>query len=122
MFFQAAVKHCGQDPRATFDYLYESMKDVASFGRTARFDYLTMVGKLRLAQIEPGSTYMQGATGPLSGARLLFGGRTDAALSQRELDAYLVRLEACLVVGMQVLEDALCNWQKSPAEFKGFRG
>jgi len=51
------------------------MNDVERFGRTAKFDYLTMVGKLGLAAIEPGSTYMQGATGPLKGARLLFGGR-----------------------------------------------
>ena len=84
----------------------------------ARFDYLTMVGKLGLAPIEPGSTYMQGSTGPFVGARLLFGGRRSAA----ELDAWLVELDARLHVGMQVLEDAICNWQKSPGTFGPFRG
>jgi hypothetical protein len=94
------------------------MDAVASFGRTARFDYLTMVGKLGLAQIEPGSTYMQGSTGPLQGARLLFGEAASAAA----LDAWLVELDGVLDVGMQVLEDALCNWQKSPEKFIPFRG
>ena len=48
------------------------MDALKRFGRTARFDYLTMVGKLGLANIAPGSPYMVGATGPLKGAALLF--------------------------------------------------
>jgi hypothetical protein len=111
----------GADPRKVFDYLYRSMKAVSSFGRTARFDYLTMVGKLHLAPIEPGSTYMPGATGPLSGARLLFGRPNEGAAN---LDNRLMQLDGHLKLGfgMQVLEDALCNWQKSPAKFVPFRG
>lgn len=116
-----AQQHTGGKSREMFDYLYHSMEKVLSFGRTARFDYLTMIGKLGLAPIEPGSTYMQGSTGPLKGARLLFGKKT---ASPSELDAWLVELEARLRLffGMQVLEDALCNWQKSPKKFKAFRG
>jgi hypothetical protein len=112
-----ALRQSGRDPRAAFDLLYDSMAAVARFGRTARFDYLTMVGKLRLAPIEPGSTYMSGATGPVKGAKLLFGGG-----NPKQLDSWLVDLEAELHVGMQVLEDALCNWQKSPEKFEAFRG
>ena len=80
-----------------------------------------MVGKLDLAPIEPGSTYMPGATGPLTGARLLFGKPKATAAA---LDGQLVLLNAYLKLrfGMQVLEDALCNWQKSPAKFVPFRG
>jgi hypothetical protein len=105
-----------------FDDLYRSMCSVASFGRLARFDYLTMLGKLGLAPIEPGSTYMMGATGPLDGARMLFTGDSTAAVAARQLDQWLVELEAVLRVGMQVLEDSLCNWQKSPERFVPFRG
>jgi hypothetical protein len=122
MLFQEAYEECARDRKATFDHLYKSMSKVASFGRTARFDYLTMVGKIGLAPIEPGSTYMHGATGPLLGARLLFGGRTGATMERSRLDGWLVELGTHLGVGMQVLEDALCNWQKSPARFKRFRG
>ncbi len=106
------------DPRKAFDLLYQSMRTVARFGRLARFDYLTMLGKLGLADVEPASTYMENSTGPIRGARLLFGADESAAT----LDQWLVALDAQLRVGMQVLEDALCNWQKSPARFKPFRG
>ena len=112
-------RECAEEPRHAFDYLYQSMKAVASFGRTARFDYLTMVGKLQLANIEPGSTYMDGATGPLDGGRLLF---ENDDMRRRELDDLLVHLDRYLDVGMQVLEDSLCNWQKNPYKFRPFRG
>ena len=112
-----ALQRVDWNPRRAFRELYNSMNHVASFGRTARFDYLAMIGKLELAAIEPDSTYMQGSTGPLSGARLLFGVHHGAA----QLDQWLIELEAQLGVGMQVLEDALCNWQKSPDVFVPFR-
>lgn len=121
-FFQDAIARCGNDPRRSFSYLYDSMDAVASFGRTARFDYLTMVGKLGLANIEPGSAYMGAATGPVTGARLLFSGNRNAGTSAATLDGYIIQLDTHLQVGMQVLEDALCNWQKSPNRFTAFRG
>jgi hypothetical protein len=102
--------------------LYSSMSDVASFGRTARFDYLTMLGKIGLALIEPGSVYMDGATGPWKGASLLFYGTDNAPVSRAQVDSFVRKLAGCLNVGMQVMEDALCNWQKSPEVFRPFRG
>ncbi|MEX0961095.1 MAG: hypothetical protein WDZ63_17595 [Burkholderiales bacterium] len=116
-----ALVESGGDSRQAFDRLFHSMSAVKSFGRLAKFDYLTMLGKLGLAQIEPGSTYMVGATGPARGARLLFGD-TSNKLSKKELDRRSVQLGAALGVGMQVIEDALCNWQKSPGQFRAFRG
>lgn len=121
--FEHAAAEAGHDRRRAFDWLYRSMRSLSSFGRTGRFDYLTMLAKLGLADIEPGSTYMTGATGPLAGAKLLFGRAADNA-SPREIDGWLVDLEAALglSMGMQVLEDALCNWQKSPTRYEPFRG
>lgn len=118
---EQALGRAKRDPREAFDFLYRSM-NVVGFGRTARFDYLTMVGKLGLAGIEPGSTYMSGSTGPIVGARLLFADDRNAAIRPKVLDRWLVELEADLGVGMQVLEDSLCNWQKSPEHFRRFRG
>ena len=115
---EQAWERANGDPRKAFYDLYRTMNAVESFGRTARFDYLTMVGKLDLSPIEPGSTYMQGSTGPFQGARLLFGEPESAP----KLDHWLVELDYRLNVGMQVLEDALCNWHKSPARFIPFRG
>jgi len=117
-----ALEATDGDRRLAFDRLYISMSCVIRFGRTAKFDYLTMLGKLSLADIEPGSTYMNEATGPAKGARLLFAGRLDAHLDVHRLDRMVVELESRLLVGMQVMEDALCNWQKSPSKFRPFRG
>jgi hypothetical protein len=116
--FGEAVQLQRDDRQKAFDYLYKSMKAVHRFGRLAKFDYLTMVGKLDLAPIEPGSAYLNGATGPIKGARLLFG----ETLAVAVLDYWLVELDTYLGVGMQVLEDSVCNWQKSPNEFVAFRG
>ena len=120
MVIEESQKEIGKNPHKLFDYLYCSMTEVMSFGRMAKFDYLTMIGKLGLAQIEPGSTYLEGSTGPAVGARLLFSGGNATPLS--DLDSRSVELGDALGVGMQVMEDALCNWQKNPGKFVPFRG
>jgi hypothetical protein len=112
----------GQDPKAVFDFLYKSMDSVIGFGRLGRFDFLTMLGKLGVAPIDPGSAYLVGATGPLQGARLLLSNDPKAKIRASELDTILGDLDSYLNVGMQVLEDSLCNWQKSPNKFVSFRG
>ncbi|HEL3181859.1 TPA: hypothetical protein UME25_004033, partial [Stenotrophomonas maltophilia] len=43
-----------------------------------------------------------------------------ATAAQMEKAAQL--LDAEMKVGMQVFEDALCNWQKSPNKFVSYRG
>ena len=64
----------GQEPTEGFHELYKSLGQVYGFGRLGKFDFLTMLGKLQLAPIVPGSVYLVGATGPASGAKLLFFG------------------------------------------------
>jgi hypothetical protein len=120
--FEDAVSAAGGGAQRAFAALYQSMAAVSRFGRTARFDYLTMVGNLGLSSIEPGSAYLRASTGPLAGARLLFGQHQTAAVAATVVDEWLVELDVELHVGMQVLEDALCNWQKSPNRFAAFRG
>jgi hypothetical protein len=122
-FIAGAKAKVGDDPKILFDHLYKSMDAVQRFGRTAKFDYLTMVGKIGLVNIEPPSAYMVHATGPVRGARLLFRGAVDNnSISKPKLDGLSVDLEKTLGVGMQVIEDSLCNWQKKPAEYLPFRG
>jgi hypothetical protein len=121
MIAQAQAQSNGNARRA-FGLLYEQMRSVLRFGRTSRFDYLTMLGKVGLANIEADSTYMNEATGPKRGARLLFDGQIDSNTGARVLEARVAALEQHLDVGMQVMEDAMCNWQKSPNHYKPFRG
>lgn len=117
-------ENVGQEPRAAFDALYKSMKEVFGFGggRLGRFDFLTMLGKLQLAPITPGSVYLAKATGPLAGARLLFFGDRTHPITGRALEPRVDALDEILGVGKQVIEDSLCNWQKSPDAYVYFRG
>lgn len=115
----AAKRSVGNDRGALFHHLYSTMK-VARFGRTGKFDFLTMVGKLGLWDIEPNSAYITNATGPLYGCRQLLGNFPSSAY-----DGLLATISNHLSLGdmkMQVLEDAICNWQKSPASYTKFRG
>lgn len=120
----AAHASVGQEPQAAFDALYKSMNGVFGFGggRLGRFDFLTMLGKLQLAPITPGSVYLDKATGPLAGARLLFFGDRGHQISGRAMEPRVDALDGILGVGKQVIEDSLCNWQKSPDVYVYFRG
>lgn len=117
-FLSDATSRSGND---LFDTLYKEMK-VCSFGRLAKFDYLMLLSRYNLASLTPNSAYLSGATGPRAGVSLLFTGSTTSLESPNNLQKMLDELDENLVVGMEVLEDALCNWQKSPLEFEHFKG
>lgn len=110
-----------QNPRKTFDVLYNNMS-VARFGRTGRFDYLTMMGKLGVWDIDPPHPYFGNATGPVEGASLLFTNSRAETMRRSDLSAQVVELGEFLGLNMQVMEDSLCNWQKSPDVYTAFRG
>ena len=116
--FSQLTKAGANDP---FDGLYRGLT-VRSFGRLARFDYLMLVSRYGLANISPSSAYLSGATGPKGGVSLLFTGATKSPLTAKQLQNKLTLLDDDLGVGMSVLEDSLCNWQKSPKKFVHFKG
>lgn len=120
------VREChrsvGQNPHTVFQALYKSMDTVRRFGRLGKFDFLAMLGKLGIAPVAPGSTFLNGASGPLKGARLLFGGNPNSNLSANELETKLVAFGQHTNIGAQAIEDALCNWQKQPGTYTRFRG
>lgn len=120
--FDTVAAKSGGDRGQAFDILYQKANALLGFGRMGRFDFLTMLGKLEIANIEPAIPYMTGATGPQSGARLLFYGSAKAKAKVRDLDKIVAEFGQFLGLGMQVMEDSICNWQKSPGRFKAFRG
>lgn len=120
-FFAGAVRTAGNNPHTIFDHLYGTLK-ITSFGRLAKFDYLSLVGRYGLAPIAAGSAYLDGATGPGRGVRRLFDGNPTNATSNVTLQSKLDALDDRLNVGMEVMEDALCNWQKSPRHFVHYTG
>jgi hypothetical protein len=93
-----------------------------SFGRLAKFDYLSLLGRYAIVPIDAGSAYLDGATGPIRGARLLLDGTPSGPSSASTLQTKLDLLDADLKVTMKVMEDALCNWQKNPTRFVHFKG
>jgi len=101
-----------RDAEHAFERLYNSF-DVYRFGRTARYDFARLLANLD-ARLRPGRCYLQGASGPRRGAALLFLGRPWARDS--ELPALEERCrELARVCGLdlQVIEDAICQWQKA---------
>ena len=120
-WFDNLSRASGNDPHKVFDAAYVGLT-IARFGRLAKFDFLALLGRLDLAPLLPGSAYLTGATGPLRGARLLVDGDPQSRANAKSLDLLLQQLDGSLNVGMQVMEDAICNWQKSPRKFIHFRG
>ncbi|MBW8189677.1 hypothetical protein K0504_01400 [Neiella marina] len=124
---EVRFNECGniEDRYALFDNLYASLKSVSSFGRTAKFDYLTMLNKVGIIDIEPAKLYLSDATGPKQGAKQLFFANPNRSITNLELESRCVELADYLPIEklkMQVLEDALCNWQKSPENYRYFGG
>jgi hypothetical protein len=120
--FNDALAEAGGDGKIAFAILNRSMFLVRRFGRVGRFDYLSMAGELGLTSIRPDRSYLPSSTGPLAGAHLLFTPGTAAESAPTALDKRVIELESYLNLGFDVLEDALCNWQKSPSVFRPFRG
>ena len=106
-----------------FDALFSSLVAIHGFGRLAKFDYIVTLSRLGIIDVEPNTSYLSSATGPLAGARLLFtGDKNSKLISPTTLDEAVVSLGRELGLGMDILEDSLCNWQKSPNEYKKFTG
>lgn len=119
-FAQASV--AATTPRERFAALCRSVAAVTGFGRVAQFDYVTMLGKIGLVDVDADCAHLTGATGPLAGARLLLDGSASSTCSAASLEVRLSPVQQTLGVPFDVLEDAICNWQKSPSDFVPFRG
>lgn len=119
---QSHIEAANGDECAAFSLLYESLRQISGFGRTARFDLLCMLQKIGLANVAPDRAYLEEATGPLRGAALLFRGTSADTRGKRELDNALCDLGAALGLPPNIMEDAVCNWQKDPERYLPFRG
>ena len=108
--YSAFAAHTGSTPEQDFSSLYHSLSTVHRFGRTARFDLLDLIGRMNLLPIAPDSCYLIGATGPLSGAKRLWGKHAAATLSETA-DS----LARDLRLPKAAVEDALCRWHKGLA-------
>ncbi len=106
------------DPNTQFEFLYKFFRQNVSWGRLATFDHVTMLQKVGLIDARPGRTFLSESTGPKAGVNLLLG---PTSLTMKQKEGIIFRLGNALGLGQQEMEDALCNWQKSPAKFVAFR-
>lgn len=113
----ACVEKADGDATDTFEELVTVIERVVSFGRTGSFDYTNLLAWTNMIPAKAGQCHLAGSTGPMKGARLLLG--NGSAATHEETLAILCRQ---LDVPFDVMEDAICNWQKSPDQFKRFRG
>jgi hypothetical protein len=101
----------GNDPMLDrserFQVLFGCLHALHRFGRTGCFDLLVLLNDLKLIDAEPDGCYLAGSTGPLTGARRLWGKRPNRVLE--ELTRDLAQQTGLHPV---VIEDALCEWQK----------
>lgn len=107
-------------PGETFEAVYRSLNAVRQFGRTAKFDYLTMLGRLGLVQLRAPHVHMTGASGPLTGSKLLLYGDKLADVRRKDVQEHIGHLCDEIGVPPDVLEDAICNWQKKPDKYVRF--
>ncbi len=101
------VTPLAQTPEQRFDILFRRIASIERFGRTGAFDFVDLLAEMNLTDARPGSLYLEGSTGPLDGARLLW-----PNLDVPDLERKSVALARDLGVSTSVLEDTLCNWQK----------
>lgn len=83
-------------------------RPLVSFARTGCFDLLVLLGNFGVYELAPPRLYLEGSTGPLRGACRVLPGRRRI----RGLDDKLTAVSRRLGVGVQAMEDVLCNWQK----------
>jgi hypothetical protein len=100
----------GASPECAFEQAYKELS-VTRFGRTAKFDFLCLLGNLKALDVTPPHWYLSGATGPKSGALLMVTGGKIGRLSP-EVERLIENLRKKLQVPVEVMEDALCGWQK----------
>ena len=107
----------GKMPKAAFDNAYHKIS-VTRFGRTAKFDFLCLLGNLGVLEVSPPHCYLAEGTGPKRGAVQMVTGKKKGRITA-EVEKTMRRLRKHLGVPVEAMEDALCNWQKHPRSMGG---
>lgn len=110
-----------------FHEMYILSKRIPNFGRLGGFDFTSSLVKTGFNVKEPKSMYADHSTGPLLALKLMLKltGNNTSVLSQKQLsynlmDWFLKNSE--IFMSGQVLEDAICNWQKNTSKYIRYTG
>lgn len=121
---QSIINQAEELNQPIFRVFYNSIPHGMSLARLGKFDFLTMISKIGIINMVADSTYMVGATGPISGAKLLFWGSNKIKVPISEIQNRMDSLANFFNFEhrMQIIEDSVCNWQKSPGLYNRFTG
>lgn len=113
--------------KITFSEFYKLSHKIPGFGRLASFDFTSTMAKCELNVEQPLSMYANNSTGPLKGLFLLLSVTKNSTSHQDQIDlsekltCWFLNNSHIFMVA-QVLEDAICNWQKSPIHYERYFG
>jgi len=123
--FDQIINEVDNDPKVLFDHMYKKMDTLYQFDRMGKFDFLCMLGKAELICVEPEHAYLKKATGPKSGLTALLKNAPGDQVTLDRMNDFTQLMSEALdnqYFIMQILEDAICNWQKSPSNYIYFSG
>lgn len=110
-----------------FHSMYELAQKIPNFGRLAAFDFSSSLVKCGLDIEEPKSMYAEHSTGPLDALGLLLKlTNNDSSYKSKiklsfDLMKWFIENTRIFMTG-QVLEDAICNWQKNISTYVRYSG
>lgn len=113
--------------RMDFHKMFQLSQKIPNFGRLAGFDFTSSLVKCGVNVDEPLSMYAENSTGPLQGLGLLLrltsnnSSKSTQIKLSHELTEWFLENSKIFMVG-QVLEDAICNWQKNTRTYIKYKG
>jgi hypothetical protein len=126
-YFVKNINQFSFEHRIDFHSIYKAAQKIPNFGRLAAFDFASSLVKCGLDVAEPESMYGENSTGPMNAIGLLLrltnrdsGQKAKLQLCSDLMD-WFQRNSNIFMVG-QVLEDAVCNWQKNPSTYIWYKG
>ena len=126
-YFAENINQYSFEHRNDFHSIYKTAQKIPNFGRLAAFDFASSLVKCGFDIAEPESMYGENSTGPLNAISLLLR-LTNGDSSQKaklqlcsDLMEWFQKNSNIFMVG-QVLEDAVCNWQKNSSTYIGYKG
>ena len=126
-YFVKNIDKYSVENRIDFDSMYNLAQKIPNYGRLAAFDFSSSLVKCGLNIEEPRSMYAEHSTGPLDAIGLLLRltNKSPSSIEKLRLCFSLMKWfqenTDIFMVG-QVLEDAICNWQKNTTQYILYQG
>jgi Alpha-glutamyl/putrescinyl thymine pyrophosphorylase clade 3 len=126
-YFVRNIDQYSVENNMDFHSMYKLAEKIPNFGRLAAFDFSSSLVKCGLNIEEPQSMYAEHSTGPLNAIDLLLRLTKHKSSSNAkfklcsDLMKWFQENTKIFMTG-QVLEDALCNWNKNTSKYIKYSG